>query len=1278
MMNLLRRAVKFFAYFAAGIVILLAIVVGLFRLFLPRLPEYQEEIKTWASNEIGVNVEFTGMDARWGLSGPELKFYNAELLRQDTMVRLVAAEEVSIGVSLMRLISDGALQVDRVVVRETSIELRQLENGQFMLQGSLVDDLREMQQGTGREFGEIEFLGLDLELLFLQPGDERPKRIDIGRLQVRSDSVRLAVDASLSLPRELGGRVTLAATQLLAPPVEERSWDVDIEAGELRLAGLSQLHEARAAQFVSGSGSINLSLEYVGGGIKSATADFAFEEILHEEGEPFDVGGRLEFSQDSAGWLLAADDFRLTTPSGTWPESSFHVETGVGRDGQIIMLNVRASHVNLSDGALLEPWLTEEQNTLRSQLDVSGVIRDLNATFSDVDTDAPRYDVAVDLDKVGISAHEKFPGVRGFSGSLRADRAGGLLAISSEDMSVSLPDYLAQNIALESAAGTVIWRRSGNRTTFLSDHIEISNSIIESDTNVELTFMDDGGAPVIDLDSTWSVSDISAARRYLPQKVMKPKLYAWLNQALIGGRIPRGKTRLYGPLDKFPFDNDEGRLLIEANIRDATLLYHPQWPVAELINLEVGLENLRLYSKRSRTVNAGNEVLDAKVEIGDFRKPVLTVEGFATGQLETIRQFAMQSPIGKVFGGQLERVTVGGDASFSLNLTMPLHDWENFDFSTQVQSNNGFVQVEGFQPPVSELNGFVTIDRESITSEALSGQFLGRPIAIELLQAPDSMAGYRLMANATGVVTATGLSEGFDLPLDGYLIGETPYTADLYFPRAGQDEPVPFRIEIESDLTGLAVDLPAPLGKAADEALPLASSIVLMAEVDSIATSGTAGELLAWQSTFVKLDDHWDFDRGAMTIGGDAVVPADTRGLHIRGNTEYIRLREWLDLSNSENAQIGVVDRIRSIQLDIDSFYLLGQHVVDHSVRVDRSGEDWSVQIDGDSFSGAAVIPYEFTPERVLTLDMERLLLPGDDTATGDEVADEVDPRSLPSISFKANEFALGDRYLGAVEATFQRTEAGLVTTNLLATDDSFTLSGEASWLADAADPSGYRSTISAALISTDIEATMQRLAYEPGIEGDQLTIDFGLSWSGGPREDFMDSLDGDVKVAFGAGQLVEVEPGAGRVFGLMSVGALPRRLSLDFSDVFTKGFGFDEIKGDFRLESGDAYTCNLSLAGPAADIGIVGYASLVDREYGQTAVVSANVGNTLPIVGAVIAGPQVAAALLIFSQIFKKPLQDMGQVYYSIDGSWDEPTVESSNAQNFAERGRDAGCIAK
>jgi len=235
---------------------------------------------------------------------------------------------------------------------------------------------------------------------------------------------------------------------------------------------------------------------------------------------------------------------------------------------------------------------------------------------------------------------------------------------------------------------------------------------------------------------------------------------------------------------------------------------------------------------------------------------------------------------------------------------------------------------------------------------------------------------------------------------------------------------------------------------------------------------------------------------------------------------------------------------------------------------------------------------------------------------------------------------------------------------------------GSGQWIFDESEPSGSRSSIMASLKSTDVKATMQRLDYEPGIVSDDLSMLLELDWSGGPNDKMLESIDGEVKVRIGTGQLEEVKPGAGRVFGLMSIAALPRRLALDFRDVFGKGFGFDKIQGTFTLVDGNTYTCNLSLESPAADIGIIGRAGLVTRDYEQTAVVSASFGNALPIAGALVAGPQVAAALLIISQIFKKPLQEVTQVYYGISGTFDEPIIESVTPEIFSLSGAMTGCI--
>ena len=390
-------------------------------------------------------------------------------------------------------------------------------------------------------------------------------------------------------------------------------------------------------------------------------------------------------------------------------------------------------------------------------------------------------------------------------------------------------------------------------------------------------------------------------------------------------------------------------------------------------------------------------------------------------------------------------------------------------------------------------------------------------------------------------------------------------------------------------------------------------------------------------------------------------------------------MKKEKSLSRQDDVQIGVAERIRSIELDIDDLFLLGQHLREHHVRVDRSARDWLVQVDGEKVSGSVFVPYDFTADRALVLDMERLILPGDDTVTEGVATPEQapsDPRKLPAISVKAAEFGLGERMFGTLEAEFTRTPEGLVSDSIIAQDPTFGVVSSGQWVVDDDDPRGFRSSMTASLTSNDVVQTMQRLNYQPGIVSSDMGILFDVSWSGGPRLDFLESLDGDVQVRLGVGRLVEVEPGAGRVFGLMSIVALPRRLSLDFRDVFQKGFGFDRIEGAFRLVDGTAYTCNLLLEGPAAAIAIVGRSNLVERSYDQTAVVSANVGNTLPLVGVVVAGPQVAAALLLFSQIFKKPLQDMGRTYYSVAGSYDEPTVESSDVVAFGASGQLADCV--
>ncbi len=563
MIKLFRRLMKYLAYAAGGILILLAIAVGLFRLFLPRLPEYQEDIKGWASAAIGLNVEFSGMDARWGLSGPEIEFYDAELIAPESLRRIVAADEVSIGLALTRLLFDRKAVVDRVVVRDTSLEVRQLPNGEWWVQGSPPNELIPVRPdrvdgAAGSGVGPIEIIGENVEVQFLQPGDEKPRLFQISRFLVHRDAIRIAIDAELELPDDLGGSLVASATQLLATETAEQGWDISVEVDDLRLAGITALGLSDAVQFESGRSDLEMSLVYANNTVQSATADIDARNVSIAGLSGLAVSGRIEFLNDADGWLIAANELRATTPAGEWPLTTLRLETGTDADGKVVMLDARASYLDFAHLAVARPWLNENQGSLLTQYEPSGVVRDLALTLSDLGTDSPRFSVVAEMTDVGVAAHDKRPGVRGLSGSIRADSTSGLLEIDADSLVVDAPGILGQPLDFDTALGTVIWRRSNNRTTVLSDSIRLRNDFFDSETSVELSLLDAGGKPLIDLESTFSVSDVAEARRFVPFMPKRPRMSQWFQEGLVSGRVDNGRATLYGPMDKWPFDEGEG------------------------------------------------------------------------------------------------------------------------------------------------------------------------------------------------------------------------------------------------------------------------------------------------------------------------------------------------------------------------------------------------------------------------------------------------------------------------------------------------------------------------------------------------------------------------------------------------------------------------------------------------------------------------------------------------------------------------------------------------
>lgn len=1276
MKSLLKKLIQGLAYLSAALVIILAIGVGMFRLMLPRLPEYQEEIKTWASAAIGVDVEFTGMNARWRLSGPELSFFGAALRNKTTGVSLLTADEVSIGVGLMRLVADRELVVDRISVRDSAVDLVMNADGEWMVQGVPVQRILADRAALSQAGGEIKMVGTNIAVNYEHPSSGQLVPFTIRTVSAFRDSEELGVEAVIDLPDILGNRLEVAANRRLGEETRD-VWRIFVEANDIELAGLSRLQPFDLPQVASGTARSAIWFDVANGSVTNATANVDIRRLRAAEEAlmaPIDVEGNIEFSAAPDGWLLGANQLQVTTAEHQWPESSLQLSVQKDAEGAIDSLRASASWFSLDDLKYLRAWLPAGRQAKLDELAPSGVMRDVDLELDDLQAARPQFDVSASLVSAGFAATEQRPGLRNFSGRVRADRDGGRVEIESSGLLLDLNPYLPEPFILDDALGTIIWRRNADGVTVLSDSVQIRNADLDSQMSLEVQVPSDGTSPLVDYESTWAVFDVAAVDRYLPARLMQPKLYQWLSDALVSGHVARGTTRFTGPLRNFPFDDGSGLFRIEARLEDATLRFSPKWPAPDFRHLDIVVENMRLYSVENSATNIGNVVEDASLEIADLREPVLHIEAFADGTLQSIRDYVRQSPIAEVFGGHLDQVEVDGDASFDLSLTLPIQNAQDYEFMTRIRSEGGTVRALAFPAPVSDLRGTVTVTRDQISSESLVGRFLGNPVDLSLRRLEDGAAPHAVILEGTGVTTPAALQSEFEVPLDSIIEGSMPYRATVRFPNANAPAPGKLEIGVTSDLVGLRLALPEPLRKPAAVKWPLQIELGFPSP-DEIATTGRLAGDIVWTAAFIRTESGWDFDRGVLALGEEP-RQADVRGLHIHGQVAKLDLHDWLAEGRRATGDAGIVERIRSMNLDIGRFYAIGQEFIDHTVEVNRSGQDWFIEISGDQAQGLVTVPYDFSVGRPLALDMQRLWLPGNETADTPDDGRRIDPRTLPAVSVRAADFALGERHFGTLNADFDKSNRGLEASSLSTTDETFTIEGSAGWVIDAYEETGQRTYLDLLLKSSHAATTLQRLDYDPGVSSDSMQIDINVAWPGGPRKDFLAELNGDVSVSLGEGSLDEVDPGAGRVFGLLSLGALPRRLSLDFSDVFEKGFGFDSITGDFRLVDGDAFTCNLTLTGPAADVGIVGRTGLLTRDYDQAAIVSANVGSTLPMVGFFAGGPQVAAALLLFSQIFKKPLKDMGQVFYSVAGSWEEPVIDLADSEFFAAVTSRAGCL--
>jgi uncharacterized protein YhdP len=337
----------------------------------------------------------------------------------------------------------------------------------------------------------------------------------------------------------------------------------------------------------------------------------------------------------------------------------------------------------------------------------------------------------------------------------------------------------------------------------------------------------------------------------------------------------------------------------------------------------------------------------------------------------------------------------------------------------------------------------------------------------------------------------------------------------------------------------------------------------------------------------------------------------------------------------------------------VERLYALGADLGPTRLDAQPIDKGWRVQLDGERAAGQIDLIEGAQGALDLRADLQRLHWP---EGLRSEALQPIAPALIPALHLWIADLRWGELRLGDARLESYPEGNGMNVELLETRGAELAINAKGQWVLDT---DGERSKFQLSLAAEDLGVLLDRIGMSGLIDGGVLFAMLDAGWRGSPARLELAHVDGVLDLNLSNGRFLDVEPGAGRFLGLMSVLELPRRLTLDFSDFFREGLSFNTITARFEIREGSAMTEDLSLRSPAAQILMRGRTGLVARDYDQEITVLPGVSNTLPVLGAAAAGPVGVAAGLIMQGVLDNPLRNMAGKRYHLGGTWDEPLVE-------------------
>jgi len=1219
----LKRLKNWFLSVVGLFIIFLAISFTLVRVAIKSIPDYSTAIQEAISDQLDITLEVGFLDAEIYWLVPRLNLYDVNVSDKKGSRHLLHLDEIDLSLDWSESIKNIAPIVGEITLVGLNVQIGISNKSQLLIQNYIVDEniddtlstssrnnLKagfEVSEALKYSFNNLDFKVLNSQVRFYDDRHkQRSKTLTNFNLHLINSGDSHVIEVKANLPDKYGNHVHLIVD------VNGDLFDYKKLDGELYLA----LRNINAASWLDDywdelkiSANANVSgqfwlkwsqLEFI-----EITSNVNISNLevnyLDKDVNTWSVDhldARIRWEKENSDWKLDVRDLVVERDNIDW---LMPAAATLKMNGAREEVKLQANFLRIEGFVYLASMLKSVVDTDITWLDLL-IKHKPSGELINLDVQLPLNEpqnikINTEFSQIGFSMPDTEP--------TELLNLQGSVAYLDNKTWLSLD---SKNIEIKF---NELFRESINLEK-MKGILELShqNSLWELSTRsltvdtphleAEMRFdfnMPDDGEAFLDLTTYFKNGNAKYAGSYLPVGVMGKETVDWIDKAISNGKITRGAYQFYGYINDVPFRKGQGISLADFEASGVDLSYLDGWPLVENAAANLRFENDSMYINVHEARMFDSNIKEATVYIDNFISPTLDIKGKVNTQLSDIKKFVNESALRESVTDYINNLKIGGEGELDLEIFLPLYG----DFRTEVGGRlaiqNGKIKFEKENYELKNINGLVRFAGDTVESSDLKGELSG------------NLPG-RLL--------------DFDVKTKQYQGG------------------VSYQIGVKGNI--------------------LASSMLAQAPD---------------YKTYFNGSSSWDID---VVITNDKIKSETSVNTHLISDLQGVTTSLPGPLAKkSESASPVEIDI--SVKPGSNKIYSLVLENGD-KLKIDRTQDKLLMQIDMQSVKGLMDVSLLNDIDVPAKIDLDYLDLnkffnleekniSGFQNGDADELPESkildvvpsrtasttgVLPRDLPSVDFKVKKLKWKQAVYNDSTLKTQRSKLGAVIKSFKFTGTDHVVTGKGSWFTGRNDVSTTKLDFNVKV--EDLGKVFKDLEISDSLYEASGDINLRWQWKDAPYNFDWKKLGGDGYFKLHDGTLKELNAGAGRLLGLFNFKTL---LSLDFGAQVKEGFNFDNVSGSFSFSDGNMYSDDFEIESKVADIHMRGRLNIAENTINQTVTVRPQVGASLTLGAAVVAGPTIGGLVYLFQKIFNT--DRLSEYQYTMKGSISNPEVKLISA---------------